>query len=325
MLYSSRQYRDREKWNAYGSAFNMIPHEFDKEAEINWSPVWSMITRDFRYLPSAYLLYGYPSEHAKTFCWANSNGTAAGSTFEESVLEGFFEVVERDSVAMWWYNRTIMPAVDLESFRDPFVGKCIEYYRTQGRVIWSLDLTNDFGIPTFVALSRRIDQSFEEITFGFGSHLDADLAIKRALLEMSQFLPAVSGPIQSDGKRVYAYPDKHAIEWWRTASVANQPYLLPRGDVKPRARSYYLQYDSDDQLVDLMNCVVRTQELGMDFLVYDYSQPDIDLRVSKVVIPGARHFWARFAPGRLYDVPKGLGWIAGVNSEEALNPIPFFL
>jgi oxazoline/thiazoline synthase len=29
--------------------------------------------------------------------------------------------------------------------------------------------------------------------------------------------------------------------------------------------------------------------------------------VVKVVVPGLRSFWARFAPGRLYDVPVRLG------------------
>ena len=30
------------------------------------------------------------------------------------MLQGFLELVERDAVALWWYNRTRQPAVDLE-------------------------------------------------------------------------------------------------------------------------------------------------------------------------------------------------------------------
>jgi oxazoline/thiazoline synthase len=49
------------------------------------------------------------------------------------------------------------------------------------------------------------------------------------------------------------------------------------------------------------------------------------LPVAKVIVPGLRHFWARFAPGRLYDVPVRLGWISRPLAEEELNPVPMFL
>jgi ribosomal protein S12 methylthiotransferase accessory factor len=42
-------------------------------------------------------------------------------------------------------------------------------------------------------------------------------------------------------------------------------------------------------------------------------------------VPGLRHFWPRFAPGRLYDVPVRLGWIARPLAEDELNPIAMFL
>jgi ribosomal protein S12 methylthiotransferase accessory factor len=47
--------------------------------------------------------------------------------------------------------------------------------------------------------------------------------------------------------------------------------------------------------------------------------------VVKVVVPGLRHFWARFAPGRLYEAPVKLGWLRQPLDETQLNPIPMFL
>ena len=63
---------------------------------------------------------------------------------------------------------------------------------------------------------------------------------------------------------------------------------------------------------------------GLETLVLDQTRPDIGLKVIKVYIPGLRHFWARFASGRLYDVPVKLGWLPQPLSEEELNPIPMF-
>ena len=43
---------------------------------------------------------------------------------------------------------------------------------------------------------------------------------------------------------------------------------------------------------------------GLDFLVLDQTRPDIGVPVVRVIVPGLRHFYRRFAPtGRLYDVP----------------------
>ena len=44
----------------------------------------------------------------------------------------------------------------------------------------------------------------------------------------------------------------------------------------------------------------------------------------EVVVPGLRHFWARFGPGRLYEVPVAMGWLERPLTEDQLNPIPFF-
>ncbi|MER7728869.1 hypothetical protein [Streptomyces sp. NPDC096323] len=45
----------------------------------------------------------------------------------------------------------------------------------------------------------------------------------------------------------------------------------------------------------------------------------------RVVVPGLRPFWARLAPGRLYDVPVALGRLPQATSYGDLNPVPLFV
>jgi ribosomal protein S12 methylthiotransferase accessory factor len=47
--------------------------------------------------------------------------------------------------------------------------------------------------------------------------------------------------------------------------------------------------------------------------------------VVKVVVPGLRHFWPRFAPGRLFEVPARLGRLTKQTQYDQLNPIPLYL
>jgi oxazoline/thiazoline synthase len=68
-------------------------------------------------------------------------------------------------------------------------------------------------------------------------------------------------------------------------------------------------------------CVRTVRQKGLDFLVLDQTRPDIDVPVARVIVPGMRHFYRRFAPGRLYDVPVELGWRDRPLPESELNPI----
>jgi ribosomal protein S12 methylthiotransferase accessory factor len=65
-------------------------------------------------------------------------------------------------------------------------------------------------------------------------------------------------------------------------------------------------------------------EKGLETLVLDQTRPDTGLHVVKVIVPGLRHFWARFAPGRLYDAPVQMGWLTEPLHEDELNPQPIF-
>jgi ribosomal protein S12 methylthiotransferase accessory factor len=72
------------------------------------------------------------------------------------------------------------------------------------------------------------------------------------------------------------------------------------------------------------HCVETARARGLETLVLDQTRPDVGLTVAKVFVPGLRHFWPRFARGRLYDVPVRLGWRTHVLEESELNPIPIY-
>lgn len=324
MLYSEAQYRDRDLWNARERRLDTIPLPFDENAEIDWTPLWSLTRQEFRYLPTSYCYYSYPSLLEQFFCLPDSNGCAAGNTVEEAILQGFMELVERDCVAIWWYNRLQRPAVDLDSFDDPFIQNLREHYRSQNRDIWVLDLTNDLNIPAFIAISRRCDRTtHEDIIFAPAAHFEARMGILRALTELNQMLPGVSTS-KPDGTG-YNYDDPEALQWWRTATLANQPYLAPAANIPPRKASDYSSLVTNDIRDDILHCQSIVEGLALEMLVLEQTRPDIGLPVVKVVVPGLRHFWARFAPGRLYEVPVQQKWLKLPTVEEELNPIPIFI
>ena len=135
------------------------------------------------------LYYGVGGTPGARYACADSNGNAAGSSVADAVLQGLLELVERDAVALWWYNRTSAPGVDLDAFCEPWIDEMREVYAGIGREVWVLDVTSDLQIPTMVALSRRTCGDSEGIMFGFGSHQDPRVALLRALTELNQLMP----------------------------------------------------------------------------------------------------------------------------------------
>lgn len=323
MLISARQYRDRESWNQEHAIFHYIPAPFDPDQEVDWTPVWSLTRRHWRLLPTAFCYFCYPQEGAEDYCVGCSNGNAAGNTLEEAILQGFLELVERDSVALWWYNRLRMPAVDVDSFGDPYLEQLRNCLADHQRALWVLDLTADLGIPVFAALARRTDGTPEQILFGFGCHLDPRTALLRAVTELNQMLVHI---LDSRTGEHASSPltDPETLHWLQTATLENQPYLVP-ADIPPRPASSYPRLWTDDLRDDVLLCQAKVEALGLEMLVLDQTRPDVGMPVVKVIVPGLRHFWTRFAPGRLYDVPVALGRLPRTLPEEELNPIPMFL
>jgi len=323
MLYSERQLAERDAWNARKSRFNRVVEPLDESAVIDWTPVWSLTHGRHKYLPTQLLYYrSKASADCDAFyCMGCSNGNASGNNLEEAVLQGFCELVERDAVALWWYNRLRKPAVEVESFEDPYLLDLMGYYRSLGRDAWALDITSDLGIPAFAAVSRLCEGPEERILFGLGCHPDARIALQRAFSEMNQMLGFVAKGAEEERLTV---EDGETLSWLKTASLANQPYMAPDGGVVARRCEDYPRLYSSDLLEEIALCRRIVEERGMEVLVLDQTRPDVEMPVAKVIVPGLRHFWARFAPGRLYDAPVRMGWLPKALAEEELNPIPVF-
>lgn len=306
LLFSDAQHRNAQSPTAHSDDMTPPPVSFDPSAEIEWSPAWSLRDKRFKYLPTSLMYFFYRGGSGVNHFHADSNGCAAGNTLEEAIVQGFLELVERDTYAIWWYNRLQRPEVDLSQFADSYVRDLQIQFGETGRRVWLLDLTNDLEIPSYVALSHGIEGSQEIIEFGSGSHFDARIAALRSLTELNQFLSLGLSAGRNEGVTPLRLQD--------------HPYLTPSGaaPVRPDLSSKFGYMDTREQV---LACVRLAERHGLDFLVLDQTRPDIGVPVVRVIVPGLRHFYRRFGPGRLYDVPVKLGWQKRPLPESDLNPV----
>jgi oxazoline/thiazoline synthase len=315
-LFHQRQFAERSRWNRELPQPHHVCDPFDEDAEIDWTPVWSL-AGERRLLPTALLYYGVPQPAGQQFCRADSNGAAAGSSLAQALLYGLYELIERDSVALWWYNRTGQSGIDLTNCGDAWIGRLQEVHAGLGREVWALDLTSDLAVPVVAALSRRTGTGAEDIVLGFGAHLDPRLALRRALTELNQSLAPVADMRAEEPGRPGAEPT--ALDRWRTRTAADMPYLRPDPAARPATRHRGPAGGLSRQLGTVISTLAMR---GMEVLALNQTRPDIGLPVVKVVVPGLRPHWARFAPGRLYDVPVRLGRLPAATAYHELNPVP---
>ena len=204
------------------------------------------------------------------------------------------------------------PEVDLDKFDNSYVHDLRNLLTETGKRVWVLDITSDLGIPTFVALAHWMHDGNEYIEFGSGAHFDARIAMLRTLTELNQFMSMEE--LHGEARTQWS------LDGTTPLRLANYPYLSP-------AETPPVEWTSDPKFGHLetreqVNACVRVAgKVGLDFLVLNQTRPDIETPVVRVIVPGLRHFYRRYAPGRLYDVPVKLGWLDRPLKEDDLNPI----
>jgi bacteriocin biosynthesis cyclodehydratase domain-containing protein len=309
---SDRQYERRIESNAVeADRRRLIPTRLDPSRPIAWTQVRRLMDGSIRYLPTACCYLGYSQVRRDWDAIADSNGTAAGRTRDAAIRHGFLEVVERDAVAIWWYNRLRRPGIDIETLGDPWMAVLLAEHRRRGLRTWLLDITTDLGVPVVAAISA-VERSGDPpvIVTGFAAADALGAAARAALLEASQMAALVDPSAAAEG--------------WARLSVIDHPYLLP-DETRPLRRGDDYSSGVGDDRAAIESHVGAAARAGLDAFVLDLSRSDVGVPVVKVFVPGARHFWPRLGPGRLYDVPVRMGERVAAPSEADLNDaqIPF--
>jgi len=113
--------------------------------------------------------------------------------------------------------------------------------------------------------------------------------------------------------------DKSSLDGETPLRLEAYPFLIPNGEAAHSG--YDSKFGGLHAPEQVAACVEATRAQGLDFMVLDQTRADIEVPVVRVIVPGMRHFYQRFAPGRLYDVPVKLGLREWPVPEEELNKI----
>ena len=228
------------------------------------------------------------------------NGPSAGNSYEEAILQGLCEIVERHVCALITRERIKAPLIDPASITDPVAAELLSKFTRHGIEVYLNDFSLDTGIPTVGALA--IDPSTfpetSEIVYTAGTTPEPNKALIRALTEVAQ----LSGDFHTKANYL--------------ASGLPKPLSLDEVD-------YIIKPDRTVKLDDLPNladnnmkveidrCLAALARQGMEVLLVDTRHPQVQVPAIYTIVPGA-HFRER-------SMSKNAGLFAAKMAHEQIS------
>ena len=228
------------------------------------------------------------------------NGPAAGNSYEEAILQGLCEIVERHVCAVITRERIKAPLIDPNSITDPVAVELLRKFTRHGIKVYLNDFSLDTGIPTVGALA--IDPSTfpetSEIVYTAGTTPEPNKALIRALTEVAQLsgdfhtksnyvASGLPKPLSLDEVDYIIHPD-------RIVQLSDLPDL---GDNNMR--------------VEIDRCLAALAKLDMEVFLVDVHHKDLQIPAIYTIVPGA-HFRER-------SISKSVGLFAAKLAHEQIS------
>jgi thiazole/oxazole-forming peptide maturase SagD family component len=315
-LFSEQQYKNRLTWNLLHGNHDWIGVPFDSTRPTYWVEYQALDGRT-AFIPAACSYIGwYEKADSGAFFVADTNGTAAGENISTARTRAFLELVERDATALWWHGAISRPGI--EPSRLAGAGELLAWLGSRRRKFHVLDLGTDLCIPVFAAISAEPDGS--AVALGFAADFDPSAALLASLTELIQMEKTIEIYRQNQA----AMASSPLQQWVELVTLESAPHLMPQNRRKFPLDHIYEKYRNEpaEPLQRIWHCCQRS---GLDAWFLDMTRPEISIPVVRAVVPGLRHFKARFAPGRLYDIPVSLGWRGEAMTEQEIFPVPLML
>lgn len=204
------------------------------------------------------------------------NGTSAGNTYEETILQGLCEIVERHVCAVITRERIKAPRIDPASITDPVAIELLQKFTRHGIQVYLNDFTLNTGIPTVAAMA--IDPSTfpetSEIVYTAGTTPEPNKALIRALTEVAQ----LSGDFHTKANYLASGLPK-------PLSLDEVDYIVNPGRT---VKLNDLPNLSDNNMkVEIDRCLAALAKLEMEVLVIDARHPDLQVPAIYTIVPGA--------------------------------------
>lgn len=315
------------------SQYDKLPFSrFDDDTEIAWTYAQNLTFKEDCLVPACMVYMPYEpyflDKKENIIAPSISTGCACAESYDEAILKGICELIERDAFMIMWRNKLQLQKVEIDEksriykiFRDRFLKPGLEYT--------IIHTTLDMPIPSFFGLLVDKQHNPPPIIVGGAAHPDPSQAVLKTLVELIQGLywflnTKPQKKIKDDFSNIktfedrfylYAFNDMHFVFdfIWNNENIINLSDLEAKYNKLKSLRLY----------------IEELKELQLEVIVKDLTTVDIDeceLVVTRTIIPGiemmeGNHSMQFLGGKRWKEVPMKLGLIKEQDLN-FINPYP---
>lgn len=166
---------------------------FDPNKRIRWIRGVSLLDGRRLYVPVSLTHIAKASRRAETFTLPISTGVAVHSSVQEATVRAILEVVERDSIALTWYLRPVLPRIRISAEQAGDYSSRFQAFGRSQIKQYLFDATTDLGIPVVYGVMVAPNHPTVATVVTAASDLDPVSACAKAMREAVSTRLAVIG------------------------------------------------------------------------------------------------------------------------------------
>lgn len=274
------------------------------------------------YIPAQMVFLSYVGKNEKHIRFPQvSTGAAGGFAFENALLSGIYEVIERDAFMNTYLATIAPPRINPyehggKSFRR--ILKKIERYKLE---LYVFDITNNLNIPTFMSILVDRTGFAHSISIGAKSSFNTEKAIMASVSEACTVrIMTHSASYKNAHKKVVHSLDDRRDFWFDVSKLKYLDFLLNAKIVK---RKKMQTANSKDELKTILEILKKNNLRLYHSDISTQQMKKIGYVVLKVIIPELQPLFLDERERKYVNIERVRAVAEQFGKRfEAVNPIP---
>lgn len=288
MYFTNKGFSDYKSNNS----FPLIQYTQSLPTQFVWAKGKNISTDSSSLIPAQLLYLSYDLQNEPLLTTQISTGAAGGFSPEEAILNGIYEVAERDAIMATYLHKISIPRINLSDLRNNKLQEILVRLRDNKLAIYSFLATNDLAIPTVLTILIDKTGFGPAISVGSKTSLDTTSALigsigeavinhiwtrKKMYKQKNNIIPIEKNSIITREER--------ALYWSTQDKLPYLDFLIRRAPTAtlPNSPAYKTSKDELDSILRLM------KKKGIQVYTADIKHPILSplmYHVYKTIIPG---------------------------------------
>lgn len=309
---------------------------FDSKSPVRWVAANELGTGKQVHVPASmvYVPYFFYENGDETpIIQPISTGLSCHCSYEEAVVGGICEVIERDNFMITWQAKLSRPKIRKETL-SAANKDLIRRFEKVGYNVRLVNISNETKISGVMAVATHEKSGYIPLVVAASVSLSPEEAVRKALEELAH-TERYAYQIRTELPRLEVVEDfdningqvQH-VNFWMNSEVAANAAFLYASEIEMDFNEL-IDYSGETPADDMHKLTELINKSGYKIMITDITTPDIEslgMTVIRAIIPGYHPLFMGYhkrplGGKRLWSLPQQLGF-KGIEPETGDYPFP---